>query len=144
MVEHKSSLDESHLEELHNYSMLQRLRGKRDLKQVDRFKSRMSENKENISRYMNPTAASQAQQQAKEKDRYLKALKALVYDKGEKKSKAQIPSICSCGALAENLARGKRGEIVAMCASNCQFYKNEKDYEKALRDILHSISQFNS
>ncbi len=112
------------------------------MKQVDKFKSKIVENKENIARYMNPTAASQAQQHAKEKDRYLKALKALVYDKGEKKSKSAIPSVCSCGAMAENLARGKRGEVVAVCASNCQFYKNEKDYEKALRDILHSISQF--
>lgn len=25
------------------------------------------------------------------------------------------------------------------CASNCQFYNNEKGYVRALRDILHSI-----
>ncbi len=82
-----------------------------------------------------------------EKSRYLKALKALVKEKGEKLNGEEIPNLCSCGALNENLASmkksgGKSQGIVHMCASNCQFYKNEKDYEKALRDILHSISLF--
>jgi hypothetical protein len=69
-------------------------------------------------------------------------LKALVYEKGEKLDGGEIPNLCSCGALGENLKNLKKGSkagLVHMCASNCQFYKNEKDYEKALRDILHSI-----
>ena len=86
-----------------------------------------------------------------EKGRYLKALKALVKEKGEKLDGGEIPSLCSCGALGENLqsmkksggsSKGSGGALVHMCASNCQFYKNEKDYEKALKDILHSMSLF--
>jgi hypothetical protein len=38
-----------------------------------------------------------------EKNRYLKALKALVKEKGEKLDGGEIPSLCSCGALNENL-----------------------------------------
>lgn len=71
-------------------------------------------------------------------------MKALVKEKGEKLDGGEIPSLCSCGALGENLSSLKKGakSMVQMCASNCQFYKNEKDYEKALKDILHSISLF--
>lgn len=76
----------------------------------------------------------------------MKALKALVKEKGGKLDGGEIPSLCSCGALNENLQQMKKGSgkegMVNMCASNCQFYKNSKDYEKALRDILHSISLF--
>jgi hypothetical protein len=68
----------------------------------------------------------------KEKERYLKAMRALVYEKGQTKLKSDIPSICSCGAAAD----GDK----TMCANNCQFYKNEKDYEKAMRDILSSMN----
>jgi len=72
-------------------------------------------------------------------------LKALVKEKGEKLDGSEIPSLCSCGALGQNLksmsGKGKKADVF-MCASNCQFYKNEKDYEKALKDILHSLSQF--
>jgi len=33
----------------------------------------------------------------------LKALKALVKEKGEKLDGGEIPSLCSCGALGENI-----------------------------------------
>lgn len=70
----------------------------------------------------------------------------MVKEKGEKFDiGAEIPNLCSCGALGESILSLKKGqskELVNMCASNCQFYKNQKDYEKALRDILHSISLF--
>jgi hypothetical protein len=66
--------------------------------------------------------------QSVEKTRYIKALKVMVQDKG-------IPSLCICGNLAS-----KKGQT-QMCASNCQFYKNEKDYERALRDIIASTEQ---
>ena len=33
----------------------------------------------------------------------MKALKALVKEKGEKLSGDEIPNLCSCGALSENL-----------------------------------------
>ena len=78
-----------------------------------------------------------------EKGRYLKALRALVKEKGGKLDGGEIPNLCSCGALNENLLQFKKGkEGFFMCASNCQFYKNQKDYERALRDILHSLSLF--
>lgn len=51
----------------------------------------------------------------------------MVQDKG-------IPSLCICGAVFEKNPK-KKGDT-PMCASNCQFYKNDKDYERALRDIL--------
>lgn len=55
-----------------------------------------------------------------EKGRYLKALKALVKEKGEKLDCGEIPSLCSCGALTENLMQLKNGKNnVHMCASNC-------------------------
>jgi hypothetical protein len=59
--------------------------------------------------------------------RYIKALKVMVQDKG-------IPSLCICGVTSDKTSK-KKGEA-PMCASNCQFYKNDKDYERALRDIL--------
>jgi hypothetical protein len=62
----------------------------------------------------------------------------MVQDKG-------IPSLCICGGNAavgsarevEEATKGKKkAALNHACASNCQFYKNEKDYERALRDIL--------
>lgn len=80
-----------------------------------------------------------------EKDRYIKALKQLVHEKGARISQSDMPNLCSCGALRQNIEKmGKaagEGEI-EMCASNCQFYMNNKGYERALRDILHCISLF--
>tara|TARA_B110000285_G_C15070142_1_gene587433 strand:+ start:1344 stop:1568 length:225 start_codon:yes stop_codon:yes gene_type:complete len=74
----------------------------------------------------------------------LNALKALVKEKGNKMGgeNSNIPPLCSCGAQVENIKSVKKGandQATAMCASNCQFYKNEKGYVKALRDVLHSI-----
>jgi hypothetical protein len=72
----------------------------------------------------------------------LNALKALVKEKGNKMGDANIPPLCSCGAQVENIKSVKSGandRATALCASNCQFYKNEKGYVKALRDVLHSI-----
>jgi len=83
---------------------------------------------------------------ALEKERYIKALKVLVTEKGARISEADMPSLCSCGALKNNVAKAaKQGGDDAdfeMCASNCQYYMNTKGYERALRDILHCISLF--
>ena len=76
------------------------------------------------------------------------ALKVLVSEKGQRMSESEIPNLCSCGALKENVtaAKAQGGQVVAeevqMCANNCQFYKDTKGYERALRDILHCISLF--
>lgn len=79
-----------------------------------------------------------------EKDRYIKALKVLVSEKGARISQSDMPNLCSCGALRNNVDKfSKNGEgEIEMCASNCQFYMNNKGYERALRDILHCISLF--
>ena len=71
-------------------------------------------------------------------------MRALVHQKGEKLIDGEVPNLCSCGAIGDNLKemKTKGGDFSSMCASNCQFYRNEKDYEKALKDILHSISLF--
>ena len=72
--------------------------------------------------------ASQAQQEQEhktrlERTRYLKALKALVKEKGEKLNGEEIPNLCSCGALNENLVSlkktGGKQALVHLCASNC-------------------------
>jgi hypothetical protein len=54
----------------------------------------------------------------------LKALKALVKEKGEKFDIGdEIPNLCSCGALGENILSMKKGgqskDLANMCASNC-------------------------
>ena len=74
----------------------------------------------------------------------MNALKALVHEKGHATGDDDgIPSLCNCGAMAENVKAykgGQKNDGVQMCASNCQFYKNEKGYVRALRDVLHSLS----
>ena len=77
----------------------------------------------------------------------MKALKALVSEKSSKMLESEIPSLCSCGALKDNVATVMRkGDAedadFQMCANNCQYYNNVKGYERALRDILHCITFF--
>ena len=72
------------------------------------------------------------------------ALKVLVSEKGQKISEGDIPNLCSCNALRENVANAKaKGAVtedVVMCANNCQFYRDTKGYAKALRAILNCIT----
>ncbi|CDW86997.1 UNKNOWN [Stylonychia lemnae] len=156
-VADKQTLTEEAIHDLHEYSMLQRFRQNRDFRQPDRYVAQQKTTKQ--ANYYSSQAdkenkwwlqqqngiTEQELKQKTEKTRYLKALKALVKEKGEKLDGGEIPNLCSCGALGENLQSMKKGAaktLVQMCASNCQFYKNEKDYEKALKDILHSLSLF--
>ena len=70
-------------------------------------------------------------------------MKVLVKENGQKMNpdNGSIPPLCSCGAQTENIKAIKGGdEMLQQCASNCQFYKNEKGYVRALRDVLHSIN----
>jgi len=76
-------------------------------------------------------------------------LKVLVSEKGARLTESDIPNLCGCGALKENITNAKNNhggavvpDEVQMCANNCQFYKDTKGYERALRDILHCISLF--
>ena len=135
-------MPEETFNDLNQYSLLQRLRGGKDLKAVDKYKMKPKEGKENAKSYYASTTSTQHAKNVKEKERYLKALKALVYTKNQKgPDPEQMPSICSCGAHAENLKSVGTAKIHHPCANNCQFYNNEKEYEKALRDILHSMNE---
>ena len=87
-------------------------------------------------------------QKALERERYLTALNVLVQAKGQAMTESDVPGLCSCGALRENVTAAKRaGNVVneaqvQMCANNCQYYKDTRGYERAMRDILHCITLF--
>ena len=72
----------------------------------------------------------------------------LVTEKGSKVGESDIPNLCDCGALRDNVDKAgqKRGMLqehdINMCAVNCGFYRNSKAYERALKDVLHCISLF--
>lgn len=72
-------------------------------------------------------------------------MKALINQKVEKK-KISVPNLCSCGSLAENVksyAEDKTTGFQATyypCANNCPFYKNPKEYKKALNDLINSLN----
>jgi hypothetical protein len=57
-----------------------------------------------------------------------------------------IPNICSCGQLQKRLdtiLESKNVSIYSLanveCANNCIYYNNQKDYQKALADIIQSV-----
>lgn len=75
------------------------------------------------------------------------ALNVLVQAKGQAMTESEIPNLCSCGALRENVAAArKKGAVdeasMQLCANNCQFYRDTRGYERALRDILHCVRLF--
>lgn len=148
--------------------MLQRFREGRNFQAVDRYKPKNLEKEEQQAirdrenQWIRENTVTDEQRELEkkskvEKARYITALKALVKEKGAKMNpdSGNIPALCSCGAQIENIkqmkksqSQGKLGsgaqadEAIHMCASNCQFYNNEKGYVRALRDVLHSISLF--
>ena len=79
-----------------------------------------------------------------EKERYLKALEALVSEKGGKMLDSDIPNLCSgeCSLRSKLKGGNPDTEALSQCASNCQFANSIKDKERALRDILHCITFF--
>ena len=98
------------------------------MKGIDKYQKPAKKNgakkddKENKWWLENKTSSLADRRHQVEKGRYLKALKALVYEKGEKLEGGEIPNLCSCGALGENLKemkRGGKGANYQMCASNC-------------------------
>lgn len=129
----KQAFSEEAIPEVSQYSMLQRLRQGRDFSALDKpvpaqRKSPPRTGKENKWWLAQPSRAEP--KQSVEKTRYVKALKVMVQDKG-------IPSLCICGG---NGLVGKPSKGETRCASNCQFYKNEREYERVLRDILASTN----
>lgn len=153
---HKSEFDKDQVPQLQQFSMLQRFRNGKDLKAPDRFKSKLLETdnelreKEEMWWRTNVQTEEQKQEEKKtktERSRYIQALKVLVKENGQKMNpeNGSIPPLCNCGAQMENISKLKSGgdsDALQMCASNCQFYKNEKGYVRALRDVLHSINLF--
>ena len=94
---------------MHQYSMLQRFRGNRDLKAVDKYKPKYASPEEadevrsKESSWWRANAVSEEQKEVQqkskvEKGRYLQALKALVKEKGQSLGDGEIPSLCNCGA----------------------------------------------
>lgn len=80
-----------------------------------------------------------------EKRRYVKALKNIMIEKFSEK-KIVVPNICSCGQLQKKLdTLLEKGNVSVLsivnteCANNCIYYKNNKEYKKALNDIISSI-----
>ena len=80
-----------------------------------------------------------------EKRRYVKALKNLMIEKFAEQ-KIVIPNICSCGQLQKKLdTLLEKGNISVLsivnieCANNCIYYNNDKEYKKALSDIIASV-----
>lgn len=80
-----------------------------------------------------------------EKRRYVKALKNLMIEKFSEKN-IVIPNICSCGQLQKNLdTLLEKGNVSVLsivnteCANNCIYYNNNKEYKKALSDIIGSV-----
>ena len=128
--------------------MLQRFRQNKDFRAPDRYKSKnvnFEEVKEKEGEWYRENAQTVQQKEKEKKDktekgRYLQALKVLVKENGRKMNPehGDIPALCNCGAQQENMK--STNADLQMCASNCQFYKNEKGYVRALRDVLHSIN----
>ena len=80
-----------------------------------------------------------------EKRRYVKALKNLMIEKFSEKN-IVIPNICSCGQLQKKLdTLLEKGNVSVLsivnteCANNCIYYNNNKEYKKALNDIISSV-----
>lgn len=123
--------------------MLQRFRNNRDFNAVDKYKPKYKtpeeadevRSKENTWWRANAVTEEQKEVEQKnkvEKGRYIAAMKALIREKGQQFGNGEIPPITNWD---------KPG-FEEIAASNCQFYKNEKGYVRALRDILHSMQQF--
>lgn len=165
---HKSEFesDSGILNSAYQFSMLQRFREGRNFHAIDRYKPKNLEKEEQQAirdrenQWIRENTVTDEQRELEkkskiEKARYIAALKALVKEKGAKMNpdSGSIPPLCGCGAQIENIkqlrrsqSEGKGGsgqdEAIHMCASNCQFYNNEKGYVRALRDVLHSINLF--
>ena len=92
---------------MHKFSMLQRFRGNKDLKAVDKYKPKTedtddaAEIKEKENAFFKNNVQTQQQKEAEvkkqvEKQRYLTALKSLVQEKGQKMNpdNGDIPPLC--------------------------------------------------
>ena len=118
--------------------MLQRFRQNKDLKSIDKYKPKIEDNedaaqiKETENAFFKNNVQTEEQKEAEkkkstEKARYLKALKALVQEKGQKMNpeNGEIPALCKCGAQLENIKNIKKttestmDENIHLCASNC-------------------------
>ena len=80
-----------------------------------------------------------------EKKKYAECLYKIQSERfGERK--IVIPNICSCGNLQkklESLVKHNNIDVGSFtgfeCANNCIYYKNKKEYDKCIKDLLFSI-----
>ena len=84
--------------------------------------------------------------EAEEKRKYHKAIRNFLIDK-EGERDIVLPNLCSCGRLQTNLRKLMECRNVNLvmptvpdCANNCIYYGNPKEYNKALKDILRSVT----
>lgn len=69
-----------------------------------------------------------------EQVRYSVALKTLVSSQMQQKSLNRPPVVCTCGASTKNNSKHPK-----KCANNCPFYKQESEYQRALKEMLTSF-----
>ena len=134
-LSHKSELskDSGGLLAAHKFSMLQRFRQSKDFRAIDRYKPQcenIEEIKDQEKSWMRQNVQTEEEREKEkkskvEKARYLTALKALVQEKGQKMNpdNGEIPPLCSCGAMLDNIKQAKKGDVSGndfqLCASNC-------------------------
>lgn len=67
-----------------------------------------------------------------EQTRYSIALKVLVRDKMKEKFPANVPVVCTCGAMSHKRSAKDNNK----CANNCPFYQRQQYYQTALKQML--------
>lgn len=82
-----------------------------------------------------PTETEEAKQARKQKEfqRYIEAIKELIREKAHKKGFI-LPPLCQCNIISNNSWDFNPNN----CANNCIFYKNPKEYARALQCLLAS------
>jgi coiled-coil domain-containing protein 15 len=70
-------------------------------------------------------------QKSKESERFVDAMRAILRDKIQSKG-ISLPALCACGPSIWDANPDT-------CANNCIYYKNPKEYAKALSSLLNSL-----
>ncbi|KAK3735835.1 hypothetical protein QZH41_007480 [Actinostola sp. cb2023] len=70
-------------------------------------------------------------QKSKESERFMEAMKAVLKDKMKVKG-IKVPALCACGLSVWDANPDT-------CANNCIYYKNPREYAKALSSLLSSL-----
>ena len=70
-------------------------------------------------------------QKSKESERFVDAMKAVLKEKMKDKG-IQVPALCACGPSIWDATPDT-------CANNCIYYKNPKEYARAMSSLLNSL-----